>query len=58
MVCLPKAAARLRSALQGAGAGKNVTLEFVEAAGHSDGEPRIARALRRAADALATEVSS
>ena len=57
VVCLPKAAARLRSALQGAGAGKNVTLEFVEAAGHSDGEPRIARALRRAADALATEVS-
>ena len=57
-VCLPKAAARLRTALQGAGAGENVTLEYIEAAGHSDSEPPIARALRKAADALAREASS
>jgi proline iminopeptidase len=56
-VCLPRAAARLRSALQGAGAGENVTLEFVEAAGHSDSEPPISRALRQAADLLADEAS-
>jgi len=54
-VCLPRAAARLRSALHAAGAGDNVTLEYVEAAGHSDSEPPIARALRQAADALAQE---
>ena len=54
-VCLPRAAARLRSALVQAGAGTNVTLEYVEAAGHSDAEPPIARALRQAADALAEE---
>jgi proline iminopeptidase len=54
-VCLPRAAARLRAALHAAGAGNNVTLEYVEAAGHSDGEPPIARALRQAADALAVE---
>ena len=52
-VCLPRAAARLFQALQGAGAGDNVTLEYVEAAGHSDSEPPIARALRHAADGLA-----
>ena len=51
-VCLPRAAHRLRSALLGAGAGENVTLEFVEAAGHSDTEPPIAAALRLAADRL------
>lgn len=51
-VCLPRAAWRLVEALRGAGAKDNVTLEFVEAAGHSDSEPPIARALRRAADAL------
>lgn len=55
-VCLPRAAARLRAALVAAGAGDNVTLEYVEAAGHSDSEPPISRALRRAADALADEV--
>jgi proline iminopeptidase len=54
-VCLPRAAARLRDALRGAGAGDNVTIEFVEAAGHSDSEPPIARALRLAADQLADE---
>ena len=51
-VCLPRAAWRLAQALKGAGAGDNVTLEFVEAAGHSDSEPPISRALRAAADAL------
>ena len=54
-VCLPRAAARLRSALQGAGAMDNISLEFVEAAGHSDSEPPIAQALRRATDSLANE---
>lgn len=54
-VCLPRAASRLRSALCGAGAKDNVTLEFIEAAGHSDGEPPISRALRLATDALADE---
>ena len=54
-VCLPKAAARLRDALRNAGAADNLTLEFVEAAGHSDSEPPISRALRRAADQLAEE---
>ena len=57
-VCLPRAAARLYDALQAAGAGNNVTLEFIEAAGHSDSEPRIAAALRQAADALADEAAS
>ena len=54
-VCLPRAAARLVGALQGAGAGQNVTLEYIEAAGHSDSEPPIARALCRAADSLAKD---
>ena len=54
-VCLPRAAARLRNALIAAGAGDNLTLEYIEAAGHSDSEPPIASALRRAADALADE---
>lgn len=57
-VCLPRAAARLFDALKTAGAGDNVTLEFVEAAGHSDSEPRISAALRQAADALANEAAS
>ena len=52
-VCLPKAAARLRDALVAAGATENLTLEFIEAAGHSDSEPPISRALRRATDMLA-----
>ena len=56
-VCLPRAAARLRAALSAAGSGDNVTLEFIEAAGHSDSEPPIARALRSATDALADEAS-
>ena len=54
-VCLPRAAARLFNALKAAGAQSNATMEFVEAAGHSDGEPPIARALRHAADMLARE---
>ena len=57
-VCLPRAAHRLVRALQAAGAGSNVTLEYIEAAGHSDSEPGIGRALRRAADALAAELAS
>ena len=56
-VCLPRAAARLRTALEGAGARDNVTRGYIEAAGHSDSEPPIARALRRAADALAKQAS-
>ena len=51
-VCLPRAAARLRDALIAAGAGENLTYEFVEAAGHSDNEPPISRALRSATDRL------
>ncbi len=54
-VCLPKAAARLRDALIKAGAGANLTFEFIDAAGHSDSEPPISRALRQAADQLADE---
>ena len=56
-VCLPRAASRLYEALKAAGAGDNVTLEFIEAAGHSDSEPRISTALRQAADALADEAA-
>ena len=56
-VCLPRAATRLRAALRNAGAGKNVTLEFIEAAGHSDSEPPIAHALRIATDTLAKEAN-
>ena len=52
-VCLPRAAARLYRALKSAGAQDNVTLEYVEAAGHSDSEPNIAKALKTAADLLA-----
>lgn len=54
-VCLPKAASRLYSALIGTGADENVTLEFIEAAGHSDGESPIAKALRQASDVLMSE---
>ncbi|MAY80595.1 MAG: hypothetical protein CL930_07400, partial [Deltaproteobacteria bacterium] len=57
-VCLPRAAARLYGALKAAGAGDNVTLELIEAAGHSDSEPRISTALRQATDALADEAAS
>ena len=56
-VCLPKAASRLRMPLMGAGAKEKVTLEFIEGAGHSDGEEPIANALRKATDALAKESS-
>ena len=56
-VCLPRAAHRLFHALRTAGAADNVTLEYVEAAGHSDSEPGISKALRTAADALAREAS-
>lgn len=56
-VCLPRAAHRLFQALKAAGAGANVTLEYIEAAGHSDSEPNISKALRTAADALAREAS-
>ena len=56
-VCLPRAAHRLFQALKAAGAGDNVTLEYIEAAGHSDSEPNISKALRTAADALAREAS-
>ena len=52
-VCLPRAAARLYSALKQAGATDNVTIEFVEAAGHSNSEPPISRALVQAADQMA-----
>ncbi len=57
-VCLPRAAARLVDALRGKGGGDNVTLEYIEAAGHSDSEPPIAAALREATDRLAEEVRS
>ena len=56
-VCLPRAAHRLVGALRSAGAGDNVTLEYIEAAGHSDSEPNISKALRTAADALAREAA-
>jgi proline iminopeptidase len=54
-VCLPRAAHRLFHALRAAGAGDNLTLEYIEAAGHSDSEPGISKALRTAADTLADE---
>ena len=57
-VCLPRAAHRLVGALRAAGAGDNVTLEYIEAAGHSDAEPNISKALRMAADALAREAAA
>ena len=56
-VCLPRAAARLQRALLAAGAGDNVTLEYVEAAGHSDSEPPISRALSAATERLFTDAS-
>ena len=54
-VCLPRAASRLRDALNAGSENPLVTLEFIEGAGHSDSEPPIARALRAAADSLADE---
>lgn len=54
-VCLPRAASRLRAALTAGGDNHLVTLEYIEGAGHSDSEPPISRALRKAADALANE---
>ena len=56
-VCLPRAAARLQRALLAAGAGDNVTLEYVEAAGHSDSEPPISRALSAATERLFNDAS-
>lgn len=50
VVCLPKAAWRLVKGLQAVG--QACSLEFVAGAGHSDSEPGIAAALRRATDAL------
>ena len=55
-VCLPRAASRLRAALTAGREDHLVTLEFVEAAGHSDSEPPISFALREAADLLAAEL--
>lgn len=49
-VCLPRAAWRLCRALDGVGV--PVALHFVDGAGHSDSEPRIANALRREADRM------
>ena len=54
-VCLPKAAWRFFGALKEAGAGDNVTLEFVPASGHSDSEYNIARSIRYSADNLYNE---
>ncbi|MGB0592054.1 MAG: hypothetical protein ACPGU1_20420 [Myxococcota bacterium] len=54
-VCLPRAAWRLYHALKEAGAQDNVTIEFVEAAGHSNSEPPISRALVQASDQMAKE---
>lgn len=54
-VCLPRAAWRLYHALKEAGAQDNVTIEFVEAAGHSNSEPPISRALVHASDQMAKE---
>ena len=51
-VCLPRAAWRLLNALKTQGAGDNVTLNFVQAAGHSDSDENIARSLRQATDQL------
>ena len=57
-VCLPKAAWRFFNALKKAGAEDNVTLEFVPASGHSDGEPNIAKSIRCSADKLYKECCS
>ncbi|MBM75179.1 MAG: prolyl aminopeptidase [Proteobacteria bacterium] len=54
-VCLPKAAARLKNALIASGSTR-VTLEYIEAAGHSDSEIPIAHALRKATDDLAQNI--
>lgn len=54
-VCLPRAAWRFFSALKSAGAGENVSLVFVAAAGHSDSDQGISDALRKATDDLFLE---
>lgn len=51
-VCLPRAAARLRTALTAGKENPLVTLEYIEGAGHSDSEPPISRALRKATDSF------
>ena len=56
-VCLPKAAWQFVQALKSVGAGENVSLDFVDAAGHSDAEENIAKALRHAADQLYNEIN-
>ena len=57
-VCLPKAAWRFFHALKESGAEDNVTLEFVPASGHSDGEQNIAKSIRCSADKLYQECFS
>ena len=54
-VCLPRAAARLRTALTAGKENPLVTLEYIEGAGHSDSEPPISRALREATDSFINE---
>ncbi len=57
-VCLPKAAWRFYNSLKASGAEDNVTLEFISASGHSDGENNIARSLRQSTDDLYLEFFS
>ena len=51
-VCLPRAAWRFYESLKNEGAINNVTLNFVEAAGHSDSDQNIAVALKQATDQM------
>ena len=55
-VCQPQAAWRLASALRKAGA-KDVQLEFVAGAGHSDSEPGLVDAMVRASDRMKAVLS-
>jgi len=55
-VCLPRAAWRFYQSLKNEGAQNNVTLNFIQAAGHSDNDQNIALALKEATDQLITEV--
>ena len=54
-VCLPRAAWRFYQSLRNDGATDNVTLTFVDAAGHSDSDENIAKALKDATDRLLGE---
>ena len=54
-VCLPRAAWRFYQSLKNEGAQNNVTLTFVQGAGHSDNDQNIACALKEATDQLITE---